>query len=38
VGADLVIMASHIPKLFDLGSHGGRVASHTSASVMLVRV
>lgn len=38
VGADLVVMASHIPKLFDLGSHGGRVASHTSASVMLVRV
>lgn len=35
--ADLVIMASHIPRHFDLGSHGGRVASHTSASVMLVR-
>jgi len=35
--ADLVVMASHIPKLFDLGSHGGRVASHTPASIMLVR-
>lgn len=35
--ADLVVMGSHIPKTFDLGSHGGRVASHTDASVMLVR-
>lgn len=37
LGADLVIMASHVPKHFDLGSHGGRVASHSHASVMLVR-
>lgn len=37
LGADLVIMASHIPRHFDLGSHGGRVATHTDASVMLVR-
>lgn len=35
--ADLVVMASHIPRHFDFGSHGGRVASHTGASVMLVR-
>lgn len=35
--ADLVVMASHIPRHFDLGSHGGRVASHTDVSVMLVR-
>jgi len=35
--ADLVVMASHIPRHFDLGSHGGRVASHARASVMLVR-
>jgi nucleotide-binding universal stress UspA family protein len=37
LGADLVVMASHIPHHFDLGSHGGRVATHTDASVMLVR-
>lgn len=37
LGADLVVMASHIPRHFDLGSHGGRVATHTGASVMLVR-
>jgi nucleotide-binding universal stress UspA family protein len=37
LGADLVVMASHIPRHFDLGSHGGRVATHTDASVMLVR-
>jgi nucleotide-binding universal stress UspA family protein len=37
LGADLVVMGSHIPRRFDLGSHGGRVASHTDISVMLVR-
>ncbi len=37
LGADLVVMGSHIPRRFDLGSHGGRVASHTDVSVMLVR-
>ena len=37
IGADLVVMGSHIPKMFDLGSHGGRVATHTDVSVMLVR-
>lgn len=37
IGADLVVMGSHIPRRFDLGSHGGRVASHTDVSVMLVR-
>lgn len=37
IGADLVVMGSHIPHRFDFGSHGGRVATHTSASVMLVR-
>jgi len=37
IGADLVVMGSHIPKTFDLGSHGGRVATHTDVSVMLVR-
>ncbi len=37
IGADLVVMGSHIPRRFDMGSHGGRMAAHTSASVMLVR-
>lgn len=37
IGADLVVMGSHIPRTFDLGSHGGRVATHTDVSVMLVR-
>lgn len=37
IGADLVVMGSHIPKTFDFGSHGGRVATHTDVSVMLVR-
>lgn len=37
IGADLVVMGSHIPKRFDFGSHGGRIASHTDVSVMLVR-
>lgn len=37
LGADLVVMGSHIPHRFDFGSHGGRVATHTDVSVMLVR-
>ena len=39
IGADLVVMATHIPGLVDYiwPSHGGKFASHTDASVMLVR-
>lgn len=39
LGADLVVMATHPPKHLDvvLPSHGGKVASHTRASVFLVR-
>jgi nucleotide-binding universal stress UspA family protein len=39
VGADLVVMASHIPGLVDYvwPSHGGKIASHSAASVFLVR-
>lgn len=39
VGADLVVMATHPPRHLDvvIPSHGGKVASHTSASVFLVR-
>lgn len=37
LGVDLVVMGSHIPRRFELGTHGGRVASHTDVSVMLVR-
>ena len=38
-GADLVIMASHKPGLAEYfwPSNGGKVASHTSASVFVVR-
>ncbi len=38
-GADLVIMASHIPNVTDYvwASHGGTLALHSRASVMLVR-
>lgn len=38
-GADLVVMASHIPNITDYiwASHGGTVAAHSKASVMLVR-
>ncbi|MEM1428450.1 MAG: universal stress protein [Pseudomonadota bacterium] len=35
--ADLVVMGSHIPRAFEFGSHGGALASHSSATVMLVR-
>ncbi|BDW85067.1 universal stress protein [Roseicyclus marinus] len=37
LGADLVVMGSHIPRRFDLGSHGGRIARHSQVSVMVVR-
>lgn len=39
VGADLVVMASHIPNLADYiwPSNGGRLASHSPASVFVVR-
>lgn len=39
LGADLVIMSTHPPKHLDvlIPSHGSKVASHTRASVFLVR-
>ncbi|WP_109468852.1 universal stress protein [Albibacillus kandeliae] len=39
VGADLVVMSSHVPGLTDYiwPSNGGKIAAHASASVMLVR-
>jgi len=38
-GADLVVMASHVPGWADFftGSHGGWLASHAKVSVMVVR-
>jgi nucleotide-binding universal stress UspA family protein len=38
-GSDLVVMASHIPNVANhfWPSHGGQVASHSGASVLLVR-
>lgn len=38
-GADLVVMASHNPNVTDFiwPSHGGQIASHSGASVFLVR-
>ncbi len=38
-GADLVVVASHIPGIADAiwPSHGGRLASHAKASVLVVR-
>jgi universal stress protein F len=38
-GSDLVVMATHIPNVADhfWPSNGGRVATHTGASVFLVR-
>jgi len=40
IGADLVIMATHLPRHLDIvmPSHGGKVATHTDASVFLLRV
>ena len=38
-GADLVVMQSHLPKPTDVvwPSNGGKIASHSNVSVMLVR-
>ncbi|MDO6458622.1 universal stress protein [Celeribacter halophilus] len=38
-GADLVVMATHVPNVVDhfWPSHGGKLATHTDASVFLVR-
>lgn len=40
VGADLVIMPTHPPRHLDavIPSHGGKVATHTRASIFLVRL
>ena len=39
VGADLVVMASHVPKLVDYiwPSNGGKIAAHSKAAVFVVR-
>lgn len=39
LGCDLVVMATHLPNVADYlwASHGGHLASHTKASVFLVR-
>lgn len=39
IGADLIVMASHIPGVAEylFGSHGGEIAQHARMSVMLVR-
>ncbi len=39
VGADVVVMASHIPNLADYlwPSNGGTIASHSDASVFVIR-
>jgi nucleotide-binding universal stress UspA family protein len=39
IGADLVVMASHIPNVIDhiWPSHGGKLAEHAKCSVMVVR-
>ncbi len=38
-GADLVVMATHLPKHLDviMPANGSKVASHTTASILLVR-
>jgi len=38
-GADMVIMASHLPKLTDYiwPSNGGKIAAHAACTVMVVR-
>lgn len=40
VGADLVMMPTHPPEHLDviMPSHGGRVATHTKASIFLIRL
>jgi nucleotide-binding universal stress UspA family protein len=39
IGADLVVMASHLPGFADriFGSHGGHLATHSKLSVFVVR-
>jgi nucleotide-binding universal stress UspA family protein len=39
VGADLVVMATHLPGVSDYiwAGHGAHVAAHSKASVFLVR-
>lgn len=39
-GADLVVMATHLPRHLDIimPSHGSKVATHTDVSVFLIRV
>lgn len=39
LGADLVVMATHLPNMVDmfLPSHGGELARHSDVSVFLVR-
>lgn len=39
IGADLVVMQTHLPRKLDaiMPAHGGKVATQTSASVFLVR-
>ncbi|MAN15588.1 universal stress protein [Alterinioella nitratireducens] len=37
IGADLVVMGSHIPHWYEFGSHGGKLAAHAHCSVMIVR-
>lgn len=39
VGADLILMATHLPRRLDaiMPSNGGKVATHTNVSVFLVR-
>ncbi|MFD3189647.1 universal stress protein [Sedimentitalea sp. HM32M-2] len=39
IGADLVVMASHVPGMADylFPSHGGRMAQHAGVSVLIVR-
>ena len=37
IGADLIVVGSHIPRAFDLRSHGAHLAQLSHHSVMLVR-
>ena len=37
IGADLIVAGTHDPHAFDWPSHGGKLASHSDASVLLVR-
>lgn len=35
--ADLIVMGSHIPRAFDLKSHGAHLAQMTDRSILLIR-